>query len=245
MLTTLESSKRKTKPSVEPVLTNTLGSIVFVHGLTGHRDETWTATGADEPWPKSLLGKDIERARIITYGYDADVVHLTRPAGQNTVREHAQNLVNDLASLRRDSRIVNRPIIFVAHSLGGLVCQDALLLCNNPSEDAQRGILQSTRAIAFLGTPHAGADLAKFAAAVANIVACSMVKRPNRKLLGALKRNSEILTHIKQDFHTMLQRRLKDPSGLHPIDLHAFVEEVPVAFLGCVRLRRIVSRAWA
>ncbi|KAI0420903.1 Alpha/Beta hydrolase protein [Xylaria grammica] len=204
-----------------------LTSIIFLHGLTGHRERTWTAAGEDKPWPESLLPSDLPTARIITYGYDADVVHLTRPAGQNTVREHATSLINDLTSLRADAN--GRPIIFVVHSLGGLVCQDALLVCNNPNENIQRDILLSTRGIAFLGTPHAGADLERFATAVANIV--SLVKKPNRRLLQVLNRNSETLANIKNGFLTMVNRRLED--GLKPIKLHAFIEEQPVDFLRC------------
>lgn len=161
------------------------------------------------------------------------MVNLTRVAGQNTVREHATNLINDLTALRRD--VVGRPIIFVAHSLGGLVCQDALLACNNPNDDAQSDILLSTCGIAFLGTPHAGSGLKTFATAVANIV--SLVKKPNKKLLQVLGRNSEILANIENGFSTMVKRRLGDRQGsLKPIALHAFIEELPVDFLGCVCL---------
>lgn len=93
--------------------------MVVLHGFTGHREKTWTAEGETEPWFKTLLPKDLPTARIMTYGYDADVLHLTRVAGQNTIREHAKTLINDLSALRTDT--VGRPIIFVVHSLGGLV----------------------------------------------------------------------------------------------------------------------------
>jgi hypothetical protein len=212
-----------------------------VHGLTGHRDKTWTATGEKEPWPKSLLSTDIPEARIITYGYDADVARWTRPAGQNTVREHARNVINDLTSLRRSSETIGRPIIFVAHSLGGLVCQDALLICINPNEEAQRDVLLSTHGIAFLGTPHAGGNFAEFAIAVANIIGVTVVKKPNKRLLRVLRKNSEALANIRDEFHTMVQRRgqeqrndLQNRPNL--IKLHVFVEENPVAFLGRVSL---------
>ncbi|KFY69520.1 hypothetical protein V496_00173 [Pseudogymnoascus sp. VKM F-4515 (FW-2607)] len=232
--TTPYSSTQALGPSIVADVANARVDLIFLHGLTGHRERTWTATGENDPWFKSLLPKDLPTARIITYGYDADVVNLTRVAGQNTVREHSTNLINDLAALRRDA--AGRPIIFVAHSLGGLVCQDALLVCNNPNEEAQSDILSSTCGIAFLGTPHAGSDLETFATAVANIV--SLVKTPNKKLLKVLGRNSEVLANIENGFLTMVQRRLGDrQSSLKPIALHAFVEEMPVDFLG----RRVVE----
>ncbi|OCL10613.1 hypothetical protein AOQ84DRAFT_288903 [Glonium stellatum] len=219
-----------------------LHSIVFVHGLTGHREKTWTACGERELWPKSLLSADIPEARIITYGYDADVARWTQPAGQNTVREHARNLVNDLTALRRSSKSTGRPIILVAHSLGGLVCQDALLICVNPNEEAQRDVLLSTRGIAFLGTPHAGGNFADFAMAVANIIGVTIVKKPNKRLLRVLQKKSEALANIRDDFHTMVRSRGQEQQNniqdrSKPIKLHAFTEEKPVTFLG----RRVVD----
>lgn len=100
-----------------------VSSIVFVHGLTGKRTKTWLADGATLPWPKELLSKKIPEARILTYGYNADVVHFIKPAGQNTVLEHARNFAGDLTDLRRRTHSFQRPLIFVAHSLGGLVCE--------------------------------------------------------------------------------------------------------------------------
>ena len=59
----------------------------------------------------------------MTYGYDADIVNLLRPAGQNTVKEHGQNLIEDLSNFRYETKTTDLPIIFVAHSLGGIVCE--------------------------------------------------------------------------------------------------------------------------
>jgi len=177
---------------------------------------------------------DIMDARIITYGYDADVAHWTRPAGQNTVRAHAQNLINDFTILRRTTRSPGRPIIFVAHSLGGLVCQEALLVCLNPTEEYHRDILASTRGVAFLGTPHAGSGLQKFASAVADIINLCPIKKPNKDILEVLNRHSQVLTNIKDGFLTMVRTRKEN--HLPTIRLHTFVEELPVTALGHVSI---------
>lgn len=75
-------------------------SIVFIHGLTGGRESTWTATGAAACWPELLLSNDLPEARVITYGYDADVVNLWSMASQNTVGDHSQKFLTSLANLR-------------------------------------------------------------------------------------------------------------------------------------------------
>ncbi|KFY82422.1 hypothetical protein V498_08591 [Pseudogymnoascus sp. VKM F-4517 (FW-2822)] len=204
--------------------------VVFLHGLTGHREKTWTAEKAVEPWPKALLATDITHARIITYGYDANVVHWMKPAGQNTVREHSQNLVNDLCVLRARTKTSKRPILFVVHSLGGLVCQDALLLCINPNDEAQGALLDSTRGIAFMGTPNAGSDFESFATGVANIIRLSFIKMPNTQVLEVLRGRSQVLANIKNGFLTMVRRRVQN--GHPEIKIHAFVEELPVTLTG-------------
>lgn len=90
--------------------------------MTGNRQNTWThASGVF--WPQDLLPKDLPTARIMTFGYDADVVGIVKTAGSNTLRDHGKSLANDLGMRRARSNSIMRPLIFVAHSLGGLVVE--------------------------------------------------------------------------------------------------------------------------
>lgn len=102
----------------------TVDSVIFVHGLTGNRHNTWTAKSENVFWPKDLLPADLPKTRIMTYGYDADIAHFWSMASQNRIGEHAGNLVNAIAQIRERTDTENRPIIFVTHSLGGLVTED-------------------------------------------------------------------------------------------------------------------------
>jgi hypothetical protein len=114
-------------------------SVVFVHGLTGGYKSTWTdKTGIF--WPETFLKKDLPTARILTFDYDADIQTLNEHSS-NTLRDHGKSLAFDLSLLRMKTKSVrgqphassthylhltftknNRAIVFVGHSLGGLVC---------------------------------------------------------------------------------------------------------------------------
>jgi hypothetical protein len=76
-------------------------SIVFVHGLTGNRESTWTDKTAEVFWPKDLLARDLPKARIITFGYDADIIRALSTAGNGTLRDHGKALAEDLAMRRK------------------------------------------------------------------------------------------------------------------------------------------------
>jgi hypothetical protein len=78
-----------------------------VHGFTGDRDSTWTEDESKVFWPKDLLHHDIPNARIMTFGYDADIVNILRPASSNSVRSYGQALLNDLALKRKRTKTVS------------------------------------------------------------------------------------------------------------------------------------------
>jgi len=60
----------------------------------------------------------------MTFWYDADIVNFGEPAGQNTIAQHARNLLGELNKERILDGTEDVPILFVAHSLGGLVVKN-------------------------------------------------------------------------------------------------------------------------
>lgn len=87
-------------------LLNYWTSIVFVHGLKGDCQKTWTDKSSGNPWPKTLLPLEIETARILTYSYDSTVTGKDDVPSQNRISNHAYNLVTALASLRQSDNTV-------------------------------------------------------------------------------------------------------------------------------------------
>ncbi|KIM79568.1 hypothetical protein PILCRDRAFT_74296, partial [Piloderma croceum F 1598] len=94
-------------------------SIVAIHGLDGHLEKSWTADNG-MLWLRDLLPKELRHARILTYGYDSYTRGRDRLANES-IHDLANDLLSSLATRRRISNTEWRPIIFVAHSLGGII----------------------------------------------------------------------------------------------------------------------------
>ncbi|MCJ1266225.1 hypothetical protein MMC22_006108 [Lobaria immixta] len=203
--------------------------IVFVHGLTGNSARTWIQQQTGTHWPVSLLSCDIPNCRILSFGYDADVVNFWSQVSQNRLGNHALNLLGGLTRLREKSDTEGRNIIFVAHSLGGLVTQDCLWTSRNHPEKHLRQVSSCTIGILFLGTPHHGADLAawaKFGTTIAKIF-----KSANSDIVSVLQRGSEMLARVQDGFHGLLRMRVNEGSE---IALTCFFEELPLPAVGKV-----------
>ncbi|ROV90962.1 hypothetical protein VSDG_07735 [Cytospora chrysosperma] len=202
--------------------------ICFIHGLTGNRESTWTAQGQTAPWPKTLLPPKLETARILTYGYDADIMRKS-VAGANRLIDHATNLLTDLTTDRLCSNASTRPLIFIAHSLGGLVCKEAILLSRNNPEAHLRGLFEFVKGIIFMGTPHKGSWMSDWARIPAT--ALGFVKSNNKSLLTILQTNDQFLESIQVRFAAMV-RELRENG--RRIELTCFFEELPLRVVGKV-----------
>lgn len=202
--------------------------ICFIHGLTGDRESTWTADGQSAPWPKTLLPPKLEKARILTYGYDAYIVR-KGVASSNRLIDYATNLLNDLTTDRVCCNALSRPIIFIAYSLGGLVCKQAVLLVRNNLETHLRGIFDCTKGIVFMGTPYRGAWMADWAKIPAS--ALGLVKSINKSLLEMLRTDNQALELIQVSFWSMIRER---QMANQPPEVTCFFEELPLDGVGKV-----------
>ena len=169
---------------------NPVADVVFVHGLQGDPQKTWTYTGdvvTKEPepnqvktsccmfsnkasaregirtresifWPRDLLPEARNDVRLMTYGYDSHISKFfSGAANQTNISEHGRSFLSSLSSERVGCP--RRPLIFVAHSLGGLIVKEALRRSREERHhDHLKGPYRSTFAIIFFGTPHRGSS---------------------------------------------------------------------------------------
>jgi hypothetical protein len=63
-----------------------------------------------------------------------------------------------------------RPLIFIVHSLGGLLVKELLRTAHTQNNPAWKGVSASTIGVLFLATPHAGAPLATLAGLFRSVI---------------------------------------------------------------------------
>jgi alpha-beta hydrolase superfamily lysophospholipase len=106
-------------------------------------------------WPKDFLPNDIPQARILTYGYSSDYYSPL----QQFLWQQGNALLDDLVEARSQPSEKRRAIVFVAHSLGGILVKRALIQSEMASIDERSpagAVIRSTIAVVFFGTPHRG-----------------------------------------------------------------------------------------
>lgn len=96
-----------------------------------------------------------------------------------------------------------RPIIFVAHSLGGIIVKEALRQAHTSLEAHFNRIYKTTYAVLFLGCPHRGSGQAKFGKMAARMSQLALLA-PNRRVIDSLQPNNVLLEIIANAFATYL-----------------------------------------
>ncbi|KAL8648406.1 MAG: hypothetical protein Q9210_005006 [Variospora velana] len=181
--------------------------IILVHGLGGTSQKTWSKNrDAQYFWPQKWLPLEpgFEQARVLSFGYNA---HFASAGRENilNIADFAKDLLFALKySLDHTSQgleIGKAPIIFVAHSMGGLVVKKAFILSQNDNQ--YRRIMASATAILFLSTPHRGTDLAKL---LNRILAVSLFNHSAKIYIAELKQNSPALQDINEQFRNIAPR---------------------------------------
>ncbi|KAI1127149.1 Alpha/Beta hydrolase protein [Nemania abortiva] len=173
--------------------------IVAVHGLNGHYMDTWTDKsrhGSGTMWLRDLLPEELHGCRVMTYQYDASVTSMS----VGRVRDAAGNLLRLLNDSREDPIYANVPIVFVGHSLGGIVIKQAVVFSQDKTK--LKYVANDIKGMVFFGTPHRGSDAANWAS-LAKRIGRVVVPGSKRGLLEMLKTHSEGLYNVNEDFRPL------------------------------------------
>ncbi|KAE8395642.1 Alpha/Beta hydrolase protein [Aspergillus alliaceus] len=187
--------------------------IVAIHGLNGDAIKTWTHESSNVCWLRDLLPTYINNARVLTWGYNANVNSLMgRSTSSDRILQHAQTLIEELQSDREFESAAERPIIFVCHSLGGIIVKKALAFSSRQTSHKNarlQSIYTCTYGIIFFGTPHSGSSKAGTLDAAQKLASLVVPRRAalfETSLLQALKEGSETLQNITDEFLPLMSR---------------------------------------
>ena len=226
-----------------------IADVVFVHGLQGHPQRTWQSKAkaksgrkprkrlkrfswgeTDEMahedlqpfWPADILAHDFEDVRILTFGYDSKVTKgFMAPSSKNGIFQHGNSFMRAVGRAQIGCR--QRPIVFVAHSLGGLVVKQALIEARKQTHDPDLlDIHDSTHAVIFFGTPHRGSDLASWGLLLSTIAEAVQLDTNNAVLrdLDSTSGSSK-LEELRLDFDDIL----RDGHRSREVRTYSFQEE--------------------
>lgn len=171
-------------------------------------------------------------ARVLTYGYDTHLRHvLGGPMNRSTVYDIAWDFLVALEAERRSEP--SRPILFIAHSLGGIIVKEMLRRSSGCQayQTHLREIFESTTGIAFFGTPHGGADPRRFLQRIAETVIRAAGVSVNEQVVNTLLPSSERLRELRDEFGPMAQEQ--------NWMIHSFQEELGTRYTNGNKVRTV------
>lgn len=185
-------------------------AVVFIHGYTGAR-ETWTSGQAY--WPALLAGDSDLKDRLDIYSVVYDSFLFSGPP----ISEVVADLEKELDALMLQTRYAK--VIFICHSLGGIVARQYLLHVKNRYGHTALGRF---RLVITLGTPMQGSSLTRLA-----VLASS---NEQLRVLGPIRTNDylQLLNHTVWDFFA------KHEVGCPSLKVFAAYEELGVTGVGIV-----------
>ncbi|KAI1733807.1 hypothetical protein F4680DRAFT_440404 [Xylaria scruposa] len=145
-------------------------------------------------WPRKYLPANEARARV--FFWDRQIV-LTDFSSPENVRELGKLLLNYVLSTVYSNGVTpssgsgkeTQPLVFVSHSLGGLIAKAAIVEAMNSLQPV------NIKGIVFLGTPHKGLNPQSLNAAVGELVRRAVNNRLGQSLLSSYLENG---SRIKQ-----------------------------------------------
>ncbi|OBR02171.1 Peptidase C14 [Colletotrichum higginsianum IMI 349063] len=139
--------------------------IIAVHGLDTNSPETWEDRSKGKPtvnWlaDEGMLPHEVPHARIFTCDWPADLFRDPN-VEENRIDELARLLLEGILGRPQptDKQLRNRPILFIASCLGGIVLMKALEM----AYDKYLPVQEATCGVIFLATPFSGTSFEKVA----------------------------------------------------------------------------------
>ncbi|KAH6628296.1 hypothetical protein F5144DRAFT_303722 [Chaetomium tenue] len=162
-------------------------------------------------WPADLVPQTVPSSRILTYGYDTRIGHrLTgRPVSKKSAYDHAWDFLCEFEYLRRNINEKSRPVLFIAHSLGGIIVKEALRRARSSKSTKPHlyNIFGAAAGFILFGTPHRGADPRSFLHHLLSTSVQVLGVQVNKGIVNTLMPNTEELAQLMDEFLVMAQEK--------------------------------------
>ena len=184
--------------------------IIFMHGLQkssgGLKDayyKTWRTRDKSEVWPKTWLGEKFPNARILSLAYDSCARQMPK-AGNMSPYLLSETLLHQMVLPAAAIGQNGCPVIFVCHSLGGLIVKEIVVRCQAQKERKEyQNLLLNVKAFFFFATPHRGSDVAdwmlKLVTYLPFVNTSSLVEYMELKSTAREKTHSEFLSILRDE----------------------------------------------
>src|SRR5258707_7917075 len=128
-------------------------NVVFVHGLGGHAYDSWRRNSKDDTFWPVWLSRDMPG--LVAWTRDYEFALANWAGGAMPIQDRAKNVVESLLG-QRDLK--GLPLVFVCHSLGGLVVKQVLRAADGRRTHgaAEAAFIDSVKGVVFIATPHTG-----------------------------------------------------------------------------------------
>uniref|UniRef100_H2YVV1 Protein SERAC1 n=1 Tax=Ciona savignyi TaxID=51511 RepID=H2YVV1_CIOSA len=181
--------------------------IVFIHGLMGGAFYSWRqqdgASGSENAtdcWPEEWLPRDLPGCRVMCVEYDTNLSdwmnRCPHEPERHTISYRSRHIMDKVLA----AGIGDRPIVWVAHSMGGLIIKHMLMDAKaNPSKYGK--ILKKTKGVVFYSTPHFGSQLANYSRKVRRLLFPSVE-------VMELSHDSPKLKQLNDNLHSLVDAGL-------------------------------------
>ncbi|KAL8377948.1 hypothetical protein RB595_008573 [Gaeumannomyces hyphopodioides] len=129
---------------------------IVLHGFGSHPLSAFQGRGSPDIWIRDWLPQDFPNLDILTYGYGTQ---FNDPNATGDIQEWADSFRSDLRAYRSMNKgnASFKPLIFIVHSLGGLVFKEAIVsMANSANFPGDQKIVKCIHDVFFFAVPSQG-----------------------------------------------------------------------------------------
>ncbi|KAJ5745111.1 hypothetical protein N7520_010293 [Penicillium odoratum] len=176
--------------------------IIAIAGLDGHAYGSWQGRGnLGRMWLRDFLSKDLPQCRTMIYGYNSKLsIH-----GVDTILDYGRELMEEIKKIRNTTELQQRPLIFIAHSFGGIILAHCLVRAIQTMEGDHPAITSLHRAtygMILFAIPHKGLVMDDIQQMLAGDE-----RHPRGHLLQQISSKSDLLVHQLAGFKNLIRDR--------------------------------------